>query len=227
MSPIVRKGYGKKRARALAMTTARKRRALPPTESTPVSPENDNQSNRTNALSREVASLHASARVYPSINNDSGNRLIHWDSLRSIVSSNVVCRHCGSDMLLSETTVGIATQVKLTCQNKECNLCEKNKVKKTDEKKFRKNSSESFALNCQFVLALMQTGCGGSEADVLLTFLDLPHSSTFHKFTFARVQEAMRPTVKELSEKCKKEAIESEVLSTVGNEKFKEWKEKK
>lgn len=139
MSPEVRKGYEKKRSRALAMTAAKKRRTILPTESTPVSPENCNQSNRTNALSREVASLEASARVYPSTrNNDSGNRIIHWDSHCSIISSNVVCRNCGSYVLLSETTVGIATQVKLTCQNTQWNLCEKNKVQKTDEKKSEK-----------------------------------------------------------------------------------------
>ena len=68
-------------------------------------------------------------------------------------------------------------------------------------KNIRANSSASYAINCQFVLAMMQVGAGSSEAGLLLIFLDLPHSSTFQKTTFSKVQMAMRPSINELSEK--------------------------
>jgi hypothetical protein len=67
----------------------------------------------------------------------------------------------------------------------------------------QKNSSESFALNCQFVLRLMQIGEGSSEAGVIFTYLDLPHSSTFHKNTFPRVQDAIRLSIIKVSSHMK------------------------
>jgi len=234
MAPM-RKGYAKRKALAMAMNAiVSKRKSIEELTPPPVSPDvtiNQYDSERRNVttMSREMMSLEMTERVKPSERKDSGNRIIHWDSLHSLVSSNLGCKKCGADVSLTETTVGIATQIKLTCKNQRCNLCEKNEVNKTNSKthNFRKNSSESFAINCQFVLALMQSGCGGSEASVLLTFLDLPHSSTFHKSTFPRIQEAIRPAIKELSEKSEKEAREAEVLATIGADKFDDWKNKK
>ena len=161
-------------------------------------------------MSRELSSLNKrSSRLYS--NNDSGNRIIHWDSLQSLISSNLVCKKCFSDISITETTVGIATEVTLTC--KSCDLNEKNNVRRSDfrKHKFRQDSSESYALNCQFVLGLMQGGGGASEANVIITFLDLPHASTFQKNTYPRVQNAMRSSIKKITEHCMEKARDEEV----------------
>ena len=185
--------------------------------------------NRT-SIARELQRLNNDVREQPNNSSkDSGNRIVHWDSLKSLVSSNAVCKLCGSEIAMSEKTIGVATQVSLCCRNIYCGVIKKNYVRRTNyvQNNFRIDSSESYALNCQFVLALMQTGCGASEASVNLTFLDLPHASTFQKSTFPRVQSAIRPFIKALSEKIMREAREKEVLTTIGQEKFIDWKEKK
>ena len=89
-------------------------------------------------------------------------------------------------MNLHEKTIGIATQVRLTCRNKLCNLKEENKVKRTLFRKynFRTNSNESFAVNCQLVLSMLQMRCGSTEAATLLNFLDLPDFGAFHRMLF-------------------------------------------
>ena len=81
---------------------------------------------------------------------DSGNRIIHFDSLRELIKSNVVCEFCGCEMRLAGDKVGIATQIVLSCKNKDCYLCKTNIVRKTNYRKYevQKNSFESFALIC-------------------------------------------------------------------------------
>ena len=97
--------------------------------------------------------------------------------------SNTVCKCCGSDVSLMERTTGVSTQIILTCTNSSCNMNDTNKLKKTDnvKHKFKVGSAESFALNCQFVLSLLQSGCGSTEAETLITFLDLPNASSLKK----------------------------------------------
>ena len=76
------------------------------------------------------------------------------------------------------------------------------------------------------MLAMMQSGCGSTEAGVVLTYLNLPHSHTFQKMTFRRVQASIRPAIVELSERSMEEARHFEVSATVGESKYKLWKQK-
>ena len=141
-------------------------------------------------IKREVESLHKGARdwkqYHSTTSKDNGNRILHWDSLRNLITSNTKRKYCGTDVSLKELTTGLATQVILTCNNPNCNTREKNKVKKTNyrEHKFRVDSTESFAINCQFVLSLLQCGCGSSEAETFLTFQNLPNAPSFKIFFF-------------------------------------------
>ena len=63
-------------------------------------------------------------------------------------------------------------------------------------------------------------GCGSTEADVLLTFLNLPNAHTFHTKTFARVSDAIRGAIKEISNKSIQGAREKEIKETLGEEFF-------
>ena len=78
------------------------------------------------------------------------------------------------------------------------------------------DSSKSFALNCQFVIGLMQIVDGSAKAGTLLTFLDLPHSLTFQRHTFPKVQLAIHPEIKRVSDKSMSEARDEEVKATIG-----------
>ena len=61
------------------------------------------------------------------IQKDSGNRLLHWDSLKKLICSNVHCLKCGSEVNLYEDTIGNAIQVGLTCKNQWRNLKQQKK----------------------------------------------------------------------------------------------------
>ncbi len=63
---------------------------------------------------------------------------------------------------------------------------------------YHERSSESHAINCQFVLGLMQIGGGNAESEIMLNFLDLPHGSSFKSSTFSRIQLALRTEIKKI-----------------------------
>ena len=136
-----------------------------------------------------------------------------------------MCKFCGSELDLMETTVGIATEVHLVCKRIKCSLNKKNLVRRTT--KFRKGSSESYALNCQLVLALMQIGCGNAESETMLNFLDLPHGSTFKKSTFSRIQSALRKETVLISDESMTKATGAEIEATVSEDLYKKWLKKK
>jgi len=157
---------------------------------------------KKNNLIREINELHKDTRDRSNeyVKKCSGNRLIHWDSLKSLISTYTVCKVCGSSVYIDELTTDIATQIKLTCQNQRCTSKSlTNKVKRSIFKKEKiriDDPAESYAINCQFVLCLIQNGCGSTEGESLMTYLDLPNAPSFKKKTFARIQDKMRPEIK-------------------------------
>ena len=187
---------------------------------------------RTDAptMVREIRSLQKGDwdwhKMYIKEKQDNGNRILHWDSLQTLITTNTVCKCCGTDVSFKELTTGISTQVILTCKNPRCGMNESNKVKKTNYKKhkFRIDSAESFAVNCQFVLSLLQSGCGSVEASTFITFMDLPNAPSFQRKTFARIQDAMRPEIKKITDFCMETARDEEILKTIGENKYEEFK---
>lgn len=181
-------------------------------------------------LRRELCNLTTQNRLDERYQTkDNGNRLIHWDSLSLLVCSNVCCKNCGSEVSLTETTTGIATEVKLKCKNRNCKLDQKNKLRKCNYKNYRsrQGSSESFCINLQFVLGLMQVGAGAAESGTLLTFLDMAHANTFHRNTFRRVQNFLRQEIKVVSNGSMKTCREEEISKTVSKEIFEQYKDNK
>lgn len=51
-----------------------------------------------------------------------GNRLIHVESLCEIIETSAVCKFCGGNLKVEETTRGIATSLAL-----KCNKCKREK----------------------------------------------------------------------------------------------------
>ena len=185
---------------------------------------NDHQKRTT--FCRELKGLSEKDQKRNYVPRDSGNRIIHWNSMKSLICGNAVCKKCFGDLNLTETTVGIATEVTLHC--KQCESKKKNVVRQTDTKKMgiKKNCTASFSLNVQFVLALMQLGGGNSESETLLNFLDLPHGSTFKKKSFPFIQKSIRKEIVEISNASMQEALDNEIERTVSKEMFGKIKKK-
>ena len=184
----------------------------------------------SSTLKREIRGLletQLPERKYPKVGQDLGNRLIHWQSLQTLLHDNCQCKRCHGSVKLSECTVGISTEVILRCNN--CDLEESNFVRRTkyDKLKYDKRSSESHAINCQFVLALMQIGGGNAESEILLNFLDLPHGSTFRRSTFSRIQTAIRTEIKNISDESMINSRNEEIKATIGERMFANFLDKK
>ena len=108
-----------------------------------------------------------------------GNILVDWESLRSMVENNAICKHCQSPLKVTGETGGIATSTHLDCR--KCKIKEKtiNLRTKIRSEKGTYKVSESYTTNVQFVLGLEQIGGGPSDGQILLTYLGLPNSSSF------------------------------------------------
>ena len=100
---------------------------------------------------------------------------------------------------ISEKTFGIATKVKLSCENKKCDCTKESasfRSRTGGDISMKYNAVESYALNCLLVLALQQVGGGAAESCILLTYLGLKAPASFQKKHFNRIETKLRPTVK-------------------------------
>ena len=134
-------------------------------------------------------------------------------------------------MLLTESTIGIATRLNIFCPN-----CEK--VIQTDcERSFnedkdlwRYNGSETYAINTMLVLGLQQIGGGGSDAMKLLTFLNLPNGKSIKDSKFKRIEDSIGNVIRNSSEISIKNALEEEIQLTLQSENriedYDKWKRK-
>jgi len=146
------------------------------------------------------------------------SRLVHFDSLKSIVESMAICRLCGSNLVLLEKTVGIATKVKLSCENKKCDCTKESasfRSRTGGDVSMKYNAVESYALNCLLVLALQQVGGGAAESCIILTYLGLKAPASFQNKHFNRIEMKLRPTVKKLSNSAINIALHQEMMMTL------------
>ena len=117
----------------------------------------------------------------------SGNRLVDLDSLVDIIKGNTVCQSCGSDVKLSEESVGISTSIVLECT--KCNVKSRTENKRTHftGNKINYNTIELYATNVFLVLGLQQISAGASDCGLFLTFLNLPSAVSFKAKSFSRI----------------------------------------
>ena len=155
-----------------------------------------------------------------------GNRLIDFHSLIDVVESNTLCRFCGSRVKVSEETVGIATSIKLNCT--KCSLNKSTKCKRTKLDRNAANKKwkvvESFAANVQLVLGLQQIGGGPADCQVITSYLELSHSSSFSRKSFSRIGSKLGPIIRSVCDRSMKDAVEEEVRLTRSPHDFIKWK---
>jgi len=98
------------------------------------------------------------------------------------------------------------------------------RTKMTDEKKRKYETTESFALNCNFVIGLQQIGGGPADSQVLITYLGLPRGASFRSKTFSRIESKLRPIIKKISDDAMKTAIDEEVKATRTAQDYQKYK---
>ena len=109
----------------------------------------------------------------------------------------------------TETTVGIATTISVPCPIHQ-KLFQTSNVR-TNMERMQRNTSVSYMGNCSLVLAVQYFGGGGSECDLIIYFLRLPHAGTFGSNTFNRIEKLLHPIINTITQQSLSDALEEEV----------------
>ena len=101
-------------------------------------PENNKTSMRRELKGLKVFERKKEIKNVP-VDDDTGNRLLHWQSLKKIVCENTSCKFCGGDIDLVDETVGIVSEIFLSCRS-----CKNNKrsfVRRSNNEKMKARKS--------------------------------------------------------------------------------------
>ena len=95
------------------------------------------------------------------------------------------------------------------------------KMLKSDKTNFK--VVESYATNILFVLGLQQVGGGPADCQVILTYLGLPHSQSFSRKSFGKVEAKLRPLIKKISDDTMDMALDEETKLSWSTEDYEKW----
>ena len=129
-------------------------------------------------------------------------------------------------LMISRKTVGILTS--LTCKCKvgcECNTPHEEVIWPG---KGRKTASKNYGLNVRYVLAMQQVGSCGTEADIVMSFLNLQGGATMKSRTFHNLEENIGEIIRQLSEQAIQDALEERIFAQLKQDNresyFEKWK---
>ena len=73
------------------------------------------------------------------------------------------------------------------------------------------HKNHSYALNVQLVMVMQEiVGCG-TEADILCSFLNLPHGHTFKNYTFIKIEDKLERIIRDITTQAMKGALDEEI----------------
>ena len=120
----------------------------------------------------------------------------------------MVCPLCNDKVSVTMTCIGsgIATFTRLQCTDKTCSFVHVDTplsanvplTADSGSEKIKRNTD--FAVNVLYVLGLMASGDGGTEAARLLGLLGLPNSTTMQARTFGNVEKQIGPVIQEIAD---------------------------
>ena len=111
---------------------------------------------------------------------------------------------------LTQSTVGIASSIRCQCPRGHKWETRRDRVEWGDEL-FHARANWNYAINVQLIMAMQEIGGGGSETDVLLSFLNLPNGHAFKKHTFHRIEDKLGDTIEKVTQQSMKDALSEEI----------------
>ena len=75
------------------------------------------------------------------------------------------------------------------------------------------------------MLGLQQIGGGAADCQVITSYLELPHSSSFSRKSFSRIESKLGSIIRVVCDRPMKDAIEEEVRLTRTPDDFIKWKD--
>ena len=147
-----------------------------PQKKVPSSDEEDDSSYSTTSSSEEDDDNYGYYRF-----------IAETEAVRSLFQESAVCRHCKKGELdIDFHSVLLGTTIQTRCTN--CDTQCASDVQRTNMPKEAHVRLTDYAINCLFVLAMILSGDGGTEAAKLLGLLDLPRSASIDRSSFPCIE---------------------------------------
>lgn len=138
----------------------------------------------------------------------------------------MVCPLCSDKVSVTITSIGsgIASFTRLECTDKMCSFVHVDSPLSADvpltanagSEKIKRNTD--FAVNVLYVLGLMASGDGGTEAARLLGLLGLPNATTMQARTFGNVEKQIGPVMQSLADELIVDNLKEEVRLYYGDD---------
>ena len=152
----------------------------------------------------------------PSSVPDPTRSIIENESLATLISNNLCCKFCRGQVKLSfdnERNSGLAVIPTLTCSGTDCSRKVASIRQGTNfpPSTGRKRKYTEYAINVEHVLSLMASGDGGTEAAKVVSFLDLPHPTTWGGYSFRTIEKEVHPKIIDAAEGLLHDQLHKEV----------------
>jgi hypothetical protein len=151
------------------------------------------------------------------------------DSLSELI--NTLKCPCGGSISTEYASTGCNISAIVRCLGKKCGINYQTGHQITSlntHQEKNRNRLSDYALSVLFVLAHISSGDGGTEAQRLISFLDLPGGpSMMKKSTFPTLEKQIQPSISSAADAALFQVITEEVRLSFGdnnNEAFNTWK---
>jgi len=130
---------------------------------------------------------------------------------------HLACPNCRSSIEVETPTAGIASGLRLKCRNDFCTFLHSKRPQATDFDLPASAGSPlvtrttDFSVNILFVLSMLCSGDGPTEAGRVLGPCGLPNSTTMQTCNFTNVEGRMSPMIHQLADECLRANLEKEV----------------
>jgi hypothetical protein len=138
------------------------------------------------------------------------------DALVEAFESNARCKECNREGTLSMTvkTVCLASSLVISCTNRACGYIFHAKPAAQASvavKRDNRERSTDYAINVLYVLGLIGSGDGCTEAGRLLGLLGLPNDTTMESRSFTIIEERIGPAIRNVTDNILHENLIEEV----------------
>jgi hypothetical protein len=131
------------------------------------------------------------------------NLIFEAEAMKDMLDKNCRCSDCYGPVEVSIKTVCIASQVILTCKNKECGFTFNSTTPASanigNEGSDDRERSTDFAINVNYILGFLWAGDGGTEAGRILGTMGLPNDTTMESRSFPIIEERINSTLEKVA----------------------------
>ena len=172
-----------------------------------------------------ISSLTETVATPPFIKTQYRRVIVEVNPMRALVNRHLQsCPNCGSTLEVTFPTDGIASGTRIACTNEVggCTYVAAAPPAQArvpmDMGRINASRNTDYALNICFVLSLIQSGDGGTEAARVLGLCGLPNATTMQSRTFGTIESTIYPVIESITENILFSNLKAEVALVFGDE---------